>query len=72
MFRDILKKENEFQWNASHQEAFKRLKNAISEETTLAYFDQKKATTIQVHASGRGLGAVLLQEDRPITYPQKP
>ena len=68
---DLLKRESEFQWNASHQEAFTAVKEAISEETTLSYFNPKKDTTIQVDASSKGLGAVLLQEGRPIAFASK-
>ena len=69
--RDLLKRESEFQWNASHQEAFTAVKEAISKETTLSYFNPGKNTTIQVDASSKGLGAVLLQEGRPIAFASK-
>ena len=69
--RDLLKKETDFQWNACHQEAFESVKEEISEETTLAYFDPHKTTTIQVDASSRGLGAALMQDGRPIAFASK-
>ena len=69
--RDLLKRESEFQWNASHQAAFTAVKEAISKETTLSYFNPKKYTTIQVDASSKRLGAVLLQEGRPIAFASK-
>ena len=34
----------------------------------LAYFDKTKKHTIQCDASKKGLGAVLLQESKPVTY----
>ena len=32
----------------------------------LAYFDRSKASTIQSDASKKGLGAVLIQDDKPV------
>ena len=43
----------------------------ISTETTLAYYDKSKPVVLQVDASGKGLGAVLLQENKPITFASK-
>ena len=71
MLRDLLKKDVEYQWSQMHQEVFDKVKSSICAETTLAYFDCDKDYTIQVDASGRGLGAVLLQEGRPIAYASK-
>ena len=34
----------------------------------LAYFDQSKASTIQSDASKKGLGAVVLQDDKPLIH----
>ena len=69
--RDLLKKDVEFQWTASHTKVFQKIKELISKETTLAYFDTNKQTVIQVDASGRGLGAVLLQDNKPIAFASK-
>ena len=38
---------------------------------TLCYFDVRKPVTIQVDASGKGLGAALLQEGRPVAFASK-
>ena len=71
ILRELLKKDAEFQWTEMHQKAFELVKASICKETTLAYFDRDKETTIQVDASGRGLGAVLLQDKKPIAYASK-
>ena len=68
--RDILKEE-EHTWKESNTEDFKKVKEAIFNATTLAYFRPGIPTTIQVDASGRGLGAVLLQENIPIAFASK-
>ena len=63
--RDLLKKGNEYAWTESHEKDFQQIKDLISKEVTLAYFDPTKPTTIQVDASSRELRAALLQNDKP-------
>ena len=69
--RSLLKKDAEFSWTASHDAAFQSVKNLICQETTLAYFDPKKETRIQVDASQKGLGAALVQDGQPIAFASK-
>jgi hypothetical protein len=69
--RGLLKKGADFQWTQKHHKTFNSLKDMISKEVTLAYYDPKKETTLQVDASTRGLGSVILQEDRPIAFASK-
>ena len=38
---------------------------------TLTYFDPKKVTVFQVDASSKGLGAVLIEEDKPVAFASK-
>lgn len=69
--RDMLKKEARFQWNASHHQAFNRIKELICREVTLSYFDPNKETVIQVDASLRGIGAALIQDNKPVAFVSK-
>ena len=69
--RGLLKKDVEFCWTSSHEAAFQRVKNLICKETTLAYFNPKKPTRVQVDASQKGLGAVLVQDGKPIAFASK-
>ncbi|CAM1298425.1 Uncharacterised protein r2_g801 [Pycnogonum litorale] len=75
ILRDMLKKESMFMWEPHHEVAFKRLKDCISNESTLKYFDVKKTPTVMTDASMKGLGAALLQEEngqqRPVAYASK-
>ena len=57
----LCKKDVDFKWSKSHQEAFQTIKDAICEEALLSYYDKDKPIFIEVDASGQGLGAVLLQ-----------
>ena len=69
--RDLMKKGNEYTWTNSHERAFQITKALNSKEISLTYFDPTKTTTIQVDASRRGLGAALLQNDRPVAFESK-
>ena len=69
--RDLLKKDAEFNWNTSHDNAFEATKALVCREVTLAYFIPGADTVVQVDASGRGLAAVLLQGGKPIAFASK-
>ena len=69
--RELLKKDVDYQWTASHEQAFKNVKERICSEATLAYYSPKDKTTVQVDASGLGLGATLLQNGKPIAFASK-
>ena len=57
----LVKKDSDYVWTPTHDRAFQDIKDAICNETLLAYFDKTKPVFIEVDASGHGLGAVLLQ-----------
>ena len=69
--RDLVKKNNVFEWSSTHQAAFDAIKRLISDESTLAYYDPEKEITLQVDASTKGLGATLLQDGKPIAFASK-
>jgi hypothetical protein len=69
--REILKKKNTFEWIENYQRAFDKVKQAISEEITLNYFDSTKEIVLQVDASTKGLGAALIQEGKPVAFASK-
>ena len=61
--RTLLK--NDVEWNWSHEcdQAFTNLKNAISSDTCIAYFDNKKETYLYTDASPYGISSILLQKN---------
>ena len=61
--RDVL-----LHWDAPQAEALQQLKDLCCTAPVLAYYDVKKETTIQCDASKNAVGAVLLQEGRPVAY----
>ena len=69
--RSLLKKDSGFVWDYAQQTAFDKMKLLITSAGTLAYYDVKKEVTLQVDASKHGLGAVLMQEGKPVAYPSK-
>ena len=71
LLRGLTKKNAGYQWSEEHQEAFEAIKAAISEHTTLAYFDTTQPMTLQVDASMKGLGASLLQGGKPVAFASK-
>ena len=61
-------------WTPSTDSAFQQLKQWICKtllKTTLAYYDRSQPLSIQTDASEYGLGAALLQNNRPIVFASK-
>ena len=65
---DLSKKAIVFDWTSSCEIAFKALKHALTSAPVLAFPDPDKLFELVCDASGFGLGAVLLQEGRPLGY----
>jgi hypothetical protein len=66
--RELLKADAAFLWTPRQQEALDLIKKELESEKVLYIFDPRKPTQIATDASGTGLGAVLMQNDRPIAY----
>jgi RNase H-like domain found in reverse transcriptase/Reverse transcriptase (RNA-dependent DNA polymerase)/Integrase zinc binding domain len=66
--RQLLHKDKEWLWDAQTEASFNLLKTLITTAPVLAFFDKTKPIVLSVDASQYGLGAVLLQNDRPIAY----
>ena len=60
-----------FCWNATYQQALDKIKESISNEVTLTYFDLSKPIVLQVDASLQWLEAALLQDDKPVAFASK-
>ncbi|XP_062698374.1 uncharacterized protein K02A2.6-like [Aedes albopictus] len=54
-----------FDWKSEHEEAFRKLKEMVTDIKTLHYFDSSLRTRVVADASPVGLGAVLIQFSDP-------
>ena len=66
--RELTRKEVIFHWDKPQADAFQKLKDMCCKAPVLAYHDVNKEVTIQCDASKEAVGAVLLQEGRPVAY----
>ena len=60
--------DNEFCWGVDQRNAYETLKLMLTSDKLLQYYDSRKPVVIQTDASTAGLGAVLMQEDKPVAY----
>ena len=67
LLTDLLKKDS-FHWSDKALEAFIRLKEAMTQPHVLALLDFSRSFVIKCDASGRGLGVVLMQDQRHIAF----
>jgi hypothetical protein len=65
---ELLKKGNKYVWSEACDEAFKHLKKLLTTLPVLAQPDTTKPFDVYCDASGTGLGSVLMQEGRVISY----
>ena len=66
--RQICRQNVEFELSESVHVAFSRTKEEISKNVTLPYLNPKSATTLQTDTSKKGLGAVILQNSKPVMF----
>ena len=60
--------DDEFCWGVDQRNAYETLKQMLTSEKLLQYYDSRKPIVIQTDASTAGLGVVLMQEDKPVAY----
>ena len=64
----MVSKEAKFTWTNDHQKAFDDIKTIMSRETLLVYPDFNKDFHIYTDSSDYQLGAVIMQDDRPLAF----
>jgi len=69
---DLTKKEEAFEWKQQQEDAFRNLKDVLSNPPVLRHYNPQSKTLLHTDASNIGLGAVLVQNDdgteRVISY----
>jgi hypothetical protein len=65
---ELMKKGNKYLWSEACDEAFKHLKKLLTTSPVLAQPDTTKSFDVYCDASDTGLGGVLMQEGRVISY----
>ncbi|KAF8088651.1 hypothetical protein N665_0532s0015 [Sinapis alba] len=63
-----LLQKDQFQWGKDSKEAFERLKRAMTMVPVVSMPDFNALFVVELHASGSGLGEVLMQNQKPIAY----
>lgn len=61
--REVMKDNVQFKWGEEQQSAFDELKDLLSSDTVMAYFDPNRPASIDVDASPVGIGGILTQSD---------
>lgn len=59
---------DKFEWKKVHDNEVMLIKNELSSETNLKYFDSSKNVTIQTDSSSFALGCTLMQDGQPVSY----
>ena len=67
----LTQKDAAFVWEKPQQEAFDNLKAVVTSAPALAYFNNSKETVLNVDASSKGLGAVILPDGKPTAFGSK-
>jgi hypothetical protein len=68
MMDTVKKRHKSFHWTEEAEKSFNLLKRNIIEQPVLVLSDFRKIFQVKCDASGFAIGAVLTQEDRPVTY----
>lgn len=66
--RELLHDNVQWHWDHPQQQAFDKLKSMVISPPVLTYYDVAKPVVLTCDASNFGLGAALLQEDKPVAY----
>ena len=66
--RSLPKKDVLWNWFQEHTQAVEHLKNILSSQPVLKFFDPSKPVKMQMDASKSGLEACILQDGHPIAY----
>lgn len=66
--RRLTHKDVEWNWTEEQEDALQEVKGLVTEAPVLSYYDLSSDLAIQCDASQKGLGAALLQNQKPVAY----
>lgn len=66
--RLLTRQDTPWKWEQEEQKALDKLKEALAGDQVMSYFDPRKKTEIIVDASPTGLGGLLVQEGKILSY----
>lgn len=66
--RELLETNVAWHWSHEQEESFQKQKQMAFSTPILGYHDPSKPLCLSVDASFKGLGAVLLQDEKPLAY----
>jgi len=69
--REVFKKSTQFVWGVEQDMAFDKIKRLISDASTLVLYDAEVETTLSANSSAHSIGAVCLQNGRPVEFAAK-
>lgn len=64
----LRKKDVTFEWASEHNDAFNRLLHLMAKEPVLVSYDLAQPVTLATDASEKAIGAVLLQQNKPVIF----
>ena len=67
----LFKSSGGFKWSVEAETSFKELKTTMTEASVLALPDYSQDLIVETDASGKGIGAVLMQNGHPIAFISK-
>ena len=67
-FRRLTRQNERWMWVDEQENAFQTLKDKLTSDTVMAYFDPSKVTELWVDAIPVGLAAILCQENKIVAY----
>ncbi|XP_055585053.1 uncharacterized protein K02A2.6-like [Uranotaenia lowii] len=69
--RALLSKDTAWSWESEQEIAFQKIKKLMISPPVLAFYDVNLPIVLSVDASSNALGAMLMQEGRPVAYASK-
>lgn len=69
--RGLMKEDTPWIWDPSYEKAYQAIKDAVSDAACVKYYNTSEPISLEVDASQKGLGAVLVQSNGPVAYASK-